>query len=130
LLEIEYKEKPVMDKVWFKEEIYDGKYISEAPDIVFSPKEYAFGASAVSPFLENKLFSTPHTLKSGEHRFDGIVGFYPKIKVKNTKRIDIEDLSAAILEYFDVSVPNYFDGQSFLETNNARGKSVVEEIEI
>jgi len=113
LLEIKYQGKQVIDQIWDKREVYAGKLAKNGPDILYSADNYAYGASAISPFLDNRVFSTPHTLKSGEHRPEGILAFYPKLKTKKAiKRISVYELAATILSLFGVARPYYFDSQS------------------
>jgi len=117
LLEIKYQGKPVVDAVWEREKVYSGKLAKRGPAILYSAANYAYGASAISPFLDNQVFSTPHTLKTGEHRPEGILAFFPRLKTPNPpSRISIFALSATILTFFGVSPPNYFDQKSVIET--------------
>jgi len=120
LLELKDRGKKVIDMVWEKSEVYHGPYAKNAPDILYKAGNYAYGASAISPFLENKVFSCPHTLKSGEHRPNGIFALYGKAELtKNTKNIDIYQTSATLLDLLGVPVPDYFEGQSLLKNNNS-----------
>ena len=113
LREITHRGKPVIDQIWDKEEVYSGKLAKNGPDILYAAKNYAYGASAISPFLDNRVFSTPHTLKTGEHRPEGILAFSPKLPTKSAlSRVSICDLSATILAIFEVKPPSHFDGQS------------------
>jgi len=118
LRELKYQGEPVIDQIWEGKEIYHGPYAKNGPDLLFSAGNYSFGASAISPFLNNRVFSAPHTLKSGEHRPLGIFALAnkPKLEKKRTE-INIYETSATILDILGVSVPNYFEGASILEEN-------------
>jgi len=116
--ELKYQGKPVIDRIWEGKEVYHGPYAKNGPDLLYSAGNYAFGASAISPFLDNRVFSAPHTLKTGEHRPLGIFALAnkPKLEKKRTE-INIYETSATILDILGVSVPNYFEGASILEEN-------------
>lgn len=119
LKNLKYDGKPVINKIWSKEEIYSGDELKNAPDITFNAKNYSFGASSITPFLANTVFSKPHTLKSGEHRPKGIFAMFPKTHFAiQTKDVTIYDVSATILEYFNATGPTKKDGQSIIHSTS------------
>src|SRR3989339_358698 len=110
--------QPVIDQIWEKKAVYHGPYSKYGPDLLYSAGQYAYGASAISPFLDNQVFSTPHTLKSGEHRPLGILALANKVKlVKKRTNINIYETSATLLNLLGVSVPDYFEGKSIINNH-------------
>ena len=122
----------VIEKVYKKEDLYHGPYITNAPDLVIQWKDYAYftkkGIDKKGDIFgdELKLDSSdyPHT---GTHRLNGI--FMAKgpsiIRGKKVEGIDITDLAPNILFYMGETVPDDMDGEikneifvkSFLEKN-------------
>jgi predicted AlkP superfamily phosphohydrolase/phosphomutase len=120
MFELKDSGRPVIDKIWNKQEVYSGPYTRNAPDLLYSAGNYAYGASAISPFLNNRIFSAPHTLKSGEHRPKGIFALAKKRKIQPKKKdINIYEVSATLLDLMGVPVPKYFEGQSLLCKSNS-----------
>jgi predicted AlkP superfamily phosphohydrolase/phosphomutase len=115
------------------ENIYKTKEIPKTiPDIQFLMDKGAVVSTNIYAFSGNKLFTKPITHKSGEHRVEGIIGFYPKPKTVNkVKRAEMADLTPTILSYFGIEKASYMTGKSLLMNNKIEEeRSVVEEIEI
>jgi len=128
LKELKYQGKPVIDAVWEKAQVYQGPYAKNGPDLLYSAGNYSFGASAITPFLDNRVFSTPHTLKTGEHRPLGIFALSKKIKLDSKReKINIYETSATLLDLLRVVVPSYFEGQSILASTKS---DIFENIEL
>ncbi len=114
---INYKGKPLITDLWQRERLYQGPFAKRAPDIMFSAQDFSLGASAISPFVAHTLFSAPHTLKSGEHRMEGIFGVYPSLTnqiAPQAETLSIYDVSATLLALAGVTVPSGWDGQSIV----------------
>jgi predicted AlkP superfamily phosphohydrolase/phosphomutase len=115
------------------ENIYKTKKIPKTiPDIQFLMENGAVVSTNIYAFSGKKLFTKPITHKSGEHRMEGIIGFYPKPKsVYKVEKVEMVDLTPTILAYFGIDKADYMTGKSILINNRAEEeKSVVEEIEI
>jgi len=96
------------------EHIYQTKKLPETiPDIQFLLKKGAVVSTNIYAFAGSKLLTKPITSKSGEHRVNGILGFYPALK---TRRISpsLMHITPTILDYFDVPLPSYCRAGSLL----------------
>jgi len=102
------------------EEEYHGKFIAEAPDIIF--KVNGEKRLAVARF-DNKLFveTTSHT--NSYHDRDGIfMALGPNIKEGlEIKPISILDITPTVLNYMGLSVPEYMDGKPAKQIYDASG---------
>ena len=115
LKELRYQGKKVINAIWENKQVYKGTYAKYGPDLLYSAGNYAYGASAITPFLDNRVFSSPHTLKTGEHRPLGIFALAKKPKLKSKRqKINIFETSATLLDLLKVPVPEYYEGKSIL----------------
>ncbi len=108
----------VVEKVYRKDELYNGPFVSKAPDLVVQWKDYAYftkkGIDKKGAIFgdELKLESSdyPHT---GTHRLNGI--FLIKgpsiLRQKKLENMHIIDLAPTILFLMDVPIPNDMDGR-------------------
>jgi len=96
--------------VWGREEIYEGKYVKNAPDIIFLPKPDYKPAY----LLSNKIFTEGFSVMPGDHTF------YPQgvfiISGKNCKKnckidMEITDITPTILHIFNIPIPSDVDGR-------------------
>jgi predicted AlkP superfamily phosphohydrolase/phosphomutase len=120
-------QKPLVTKVFKREEIYSGEYLERAPDIVFflDPR-YRGGAG-----MKELITPVPkYDLKmwSGNHTMNGIFIAYQSHSVNKGKVIkgaQIIDIAPTILFYMGLPIPGDMDGkilvdifeQSFLDEN-------------
>jgi predicted AlkP superfamily phosphohydrolase/phosphomutase len=99
----------VVEKVFKKEEIYSGRYLERAPDILvltmptYSPIERF-------QFVSNALIETSRA--SGKHEMNGIIIMRGKdikkgVKIENSQ---IVDLFPTILRIMDLPIPDDIDG--------------------
>jgi len=78
-LEIKYEGEPILRKVFFKEDIYDGPYLNQAPDLVLLSKH---GFDLKATVQRNTIFG--HSGLQGMHTYDDAFFFCDKgIKCKN-----------------------------------------------
>ncbi len=119
LLDIEpsWKEKNIVNKVWLKEELYDGEYVDEAPDIIFSMNDFSYASSAFFEFGSNKIFSRPIKPKSGDHSLYGVLMIKgPDIKKGlSLETARIIDLFPTILHLMGCKIPSDIDGKVLLD---------------
>lgn len=106
----------IADKIIFKEELYSGPLTSKLPDIIFLMKNYVYGSSSTFAFASNKTFTPPITMKSGDHRENGIfLAVGPVFSGKKIrKNISIIDIAPTVLKYFGITPPQDIDGKSLL----------------
>ncbi len=127
---LRYNGKPLITALWERETMYTGPFVTQAPHLMFSAQDFSLGASAISPFVANTLYSHPHTLKSGEHRMEGIVGIYPRMKVRSGDTVSIPDISATILHLQGITKPHDWDGASLLQNGKQTLSEDVDNISV
>src|SRR5262249_27780688 len=104
--------KPLIGKIWRKEDLYTGDHIDEAPDIQFLPENMANKPLGTLDLTSNK-FVTPVYGNSGDHRMHGIMmGRGPELR----KGIEVDgariiDYAPTILHSFGVDIPSDMDGR-------------------
>jgi predicted AlkP superfamily phosphohydrolase/phosphomutase len=106
-----------IEKVYTKEELFSGKYLDYAPDIIYIPKGMKYTANRYFEFGSNKLFGKPHRDMSGDHRYNGIfVAKGPGIK-RGFRFSDavIWDIAPTILYLLGVGIPEDMDGRVLKE---------------
>jgi predicted AlkP superfamily phosphohydrolase/phosphomutase len=137
----------IVERVYTKEELYSGRFQSEAPDLiaVTNPKYLIIGDSY--PELFKKAGNTQDNLRSsrlsGFHRKDGILIMRgPKIRKEGEINARIIDLTPTILYLFDLHVPRDMDGRVLekafekdilqrnpIQYDESRGEEVSQEFE-
>ena len=102
----------VIKKVYKKEEIYSGKELDIAPDlIILSSDEDHYGMYSTK-YHKTDMFSE-NSWKTGDHRQDGILIVNGE-GIKNNYKIDnseIIDLFPTILSFMGLPIPEYVDGK-------------------
>ena len=108
--------KKIIDKIWFKEDIYFGPYVKDSPDILFSPTDYSL-SSSYDELGSKRLISKPINDFSGSHRLDGILVMRgPNIKKEcRIGRSQIIDLHPTIMHLFGCPVDYSPDGKILRE---------------
>lgn len=106
----ETKEK-VVEKIYRKEEVYTGKHLYEASDIIIKFKHPYRGEKS----LGNPEFITPSIESNikGEHEFNGIFMAFGRHIVKGSKikNPEIIDIAPTILHIFGLAIPKDMDGK-------------------
>lgn len=111
--------QPVVDQLFFREELYHGPHLDEAPDIVclmrgltyITRKGYEFAAE------RGVLFRAPYTHESGSHRLEGIlIAAGPDMAAGQAlPEHPIYDLTPTLLHLLHCLVPTTMDGQVVVE---------------
>jgi predicted AlkP superfamily phosphohydrolase/phosphomutase len=100
----------VINRVYRKEEIYHGEFLSEAPDLI--PVSESVGCYFY-PFLNREgIITEAEGFRSGNHRIDGIlIAKGPPVK-KNwrSERTQIIDMAPTLLYLLDAPLPVITDG--------------------
>jgi predicted AlkP superfamily phosphohydrolase/phosphomutase len=105
----------LMDEVFFKEEIYHGKNLASAPDLLFIAKGYSVpGSSSID---REHLFTSYENSPRGFHQRNGIFmamneNFKKGYQVKNAAIID---LAPTILYTMGIPIPSHMDGKALKE---------------
>lgn len=120
--------KPVVSRVWFREELYSGPYVQEAPDLVLELAEAEAGYATLAassggrpgPDVTQIELSAWQGGKlqglSGTHRRDGIFALAgPSISASQRKlTVAMEQFAGAILRLCGAeNRTQFFDGESF-----------------
>jgi predicted AlkP superfamily phosphohydrolase/phosphomutase len=106
---------PVVDQVYFNEELYDGPRLDNAPDLLAVMRDFSFTTRKGYEFAEvrGQIFHEPYTGETGSHRLDGIlIAAGPDIKTSTrlTEHHAIIDLTPTLLRLMDCPVPDFMDG--------------------
>jgi predicted AlkP superfamily phosphohydrolase/phosphomutase len=104
--------EPMFKDVYMREEIYDGPYLEEAPDIVFLPGDMRNKALGTLDFTSNR-FDFPVYGNSGDHRMDGIfLGVGPAFrKGARLETLSVLDVAPTVLHLLGLPVPEQMDGR-------------------
>jgi predicted AlkP superfamily phosphohydrolase/phosphomutase len=107
--------KPVVDKVYVKEELYDGPFLDSAPDLLAIMRDFTYITRKGYEFAPERglLFCTPYTNETGSHRLEGIlIAAGPDIqKNEQLETEEIQALAPTLLHLLQCPVPRTMDGQ-------------------
>ncbi|MEZ4515886.1 MAG: hypothetical protein R3C44_03265 [Chloroflexota bacterium] len=105
---------PVVDRVYRKEELYHGRYLETAPDLLAIMRDLTYITRMGYEFAgqRGELFRVPYTDETGSHRLEGIViGAGPDIQQGQVlPEHIIYDLTPTLLHLQGSPVPDYMDG--------------------
>jgi predicted AlkP superfamily phosphohydrolase/phosphomutase len=102
----------IIDRVFFKKDIFSGPYLSDAPDLFPVPHEFRYHLRGDNVFHSNHWIEK-FWLISGFHRAKGIFLAIGK-NVKKGQKLDgqkIIDIAPTILTFMGVPMPSDLDGQ-------------------
>lgn len=107
--------KPVVDQIYFKEQLYHGEQMMVAPDILCIMRGLTYITRKGYEFSQQRgvLFRPPYTFESGSHRPEGIlIGAGPDIVCGGALgQPQIFDLTPVLLQLLDCEVPASMDGK-------------------
>lgn len=107
-------DKPLMSHIWEKEDLYQGDNTDKMPDIIFAMQDFTYGCSSSFAFGGTQLFTDPKTFKNGDHSIYGMFAAYGPSFSKEGKELQslqITDVAPTVLKYFNIDVPDDFDGK-------------------
>jgi len=105
--------KKVIERVYFKEEIYSGKYLPEAPDLIV---DQAKGIHIPGGVGQKQVFDLPHRWKGENKKYGLFMAYGPNISIgKELKDVSILDLAPTILHLLGLTVPIDMDGKVLRE---------------
>ena len=109
--------QPVVDKIYFKEELYHGEHLNTAPDIITIMRDLTYITRKGYEFAPERglLFQKPHH-ESGGHRFEGIlIAAGPDVvNQASLAECKIWDLAPTLLYLLQIQVPHSMDGEVIL----------------
>jgi len=105
----------VVRKVYKREEIYEGPYLNQAPDIIATPNDY-YEFFGMHGFSFNKVIDYTFA-NSGEHTLNGIFiavgeGIKRGVEIEGA---NIIDLAPTILHIMNLPIPIHMDGKVLKE---------------
>ncbi|MCX8072580.1 MAG: alkaline phosphatase family protein [Candidatus Binatia bacterium] len=120
--------RPVVRSVWFREEVYTGPYVVDAPDLLLEVCEDEAGYAVVPASSGGRAGPVVTTIDlsswrggklqglSGAHCRNGIfaLGGPSVVTVGNAGTVDMVQFAPAVLQLCGVSsTPQFFDGETF-----------------
>jgi predicted AlkP superfamily phosphohydrolase/phosphomutase len=101
---------PVVDQVWYREEVYSGRQTTLAPDILFVARNYAYLGRQL--FGSRTVIETSQHMGNGFHRMNGMfLAYGPSVQANQyIEGADITDVAPTILYTMDLPVPDDMDG--------------------
>ncbi len=112
--------KRVFEGVWSREEIYNGPYIENAPDVIYELAPGYMVSNAILPsLLLHRRFL--RSLRSGweisgYHRPEGIfIASGPAFRKKDCLKASILDIAPTVLYLMNLPIPTYMDGRIIKE---------------
>lgn len=108
----------VVDQVFKKEDIYEGSFLTEAPDLLVVMRGLSYITRQGYQISEkNQVFSTPPTHETGSHRQDGILIAWGNdiLKGCRVEGARIEDVTPTVLHLLDCEVPVDLDGTVLID---------------
>ncbi len=102
--------KKLVARIHFREDIYPGRFMNQAPDIVVQ-FSYDYNIEFV-PFRRSLVRKSANPVRTGDHRREGIfIASGPNLQTGHIKRaLYIEDVTSTILYMLGVPVPDSYDG--------------------
>jgi predicted AlkP superfamily phosphohydrolase/phosphomutase len=108
----------VVDRVYRKEELYHGRFLEEAPDLLAIMRGLTYITRMGYEFAGERgvLFREPYTDETGGHRLEGILlAAGPDIRPGALPERPIADLTPTLLQLQGCPVPVYMDGAPIAE---------------
>jgi len=105
--------KKVIEKVYYKEEIYHGEYLSEAPDLII---DQAKGVHIPGGIGQKDIFGRPKKWRAENKKIGLFMAYGPDIKpIGKINNVSILDLAPTILHLMSVPIPHDMDGRVLME---------------
>jgi predicted AlkP superfamily phosphohydrolase/phosphomutase len=111
--------RPVVDCVYKKEDLYYGRYLDEAPDLLAIMRGLSYTTRKGYEFAAERgvIFREPYTDETGSHRLEGIlIAAGPDIQASaSLPPYAIQDLTPTLLHLLHCPIPRYMDGRPILD---------------
>ena len=105
--------RPIVDRVYRREELYQGPRQTDAPDLIVKMRDWAYITRGATEFLSNEVVSDVVINHSGNHRLHGIVGLYGKDVAPGVRLsgATVYDITPTLLHLVGQPVPGGLDGK-------------------
>jgi predicted AlkP superfamily phosphohydrolase/phosphomutase len=125
--------EPLVDRIYERDEIYDGPFAHLAPDLTVVPADWRYRTIGLYDFTTNKVITEAFG-PTGDHRMEGIfIGHGPAFRSgAELQGSSLLDIAPTVLHLLGVPVPSDMDGRvleeildsSYLvdEADQARGE--------
>ncbi|MCK4546049.1 MAG: alkaline phosphatase family protein [Candidatus Eisenbacteria sp.] len=103
---------PLVDKVWFREDLFAGPFTAEAPDLYYAPADERCAVFGDFEFSSNRVLEPTSPAISCQHRMEGVLAVRGP-GVEAGKRLDgvhITDVAPTVLHLMGMPVPSDMDG--------------------
>ena len=121
----------IVEKVYTREEIYHGKYLAEAPDLIV---DQAKGVHIPGGIGQRGVFDSPQRWKAENKKFGLFMAYGRNIEKKGRiDNVSILDLAPTVLHLMDVPIPEDMDGRVLKEIfreNSEPAKRKVESMQV
>jgi predicted AlkP superfamily phosphohydrolase/phosphomutase len=112
----------VVERLYRKEELYHGKALPQAPELIFLPKR-GYMVLGTTDFPANRVI-TPAFAGSGWHELEGVlIASGPGLVQGEVRGARLIDLPPTIIYAMDLQVPAGLEGRPLLELFQARTRS-------
>lgn len=103
----------IIEKVYAKEEIYHGKYLNEAPDLII---DQAKGVHIPGGIGQRDIFDFPQKWQAENKKFGLFMAYGPSIEPRGrVSSVSILDLAPTILHLMNIPIPEHMDGRVLKE---------------
>jgi len=116
----------IVERIFRRDDLYDGAYAEDAPDVMFFTKDMVYKPMGLSDFSSPNLLD-PVYGTTGHHRSNGtFICYNPKLvpAEKEVQGAYIYDLAPTILHLMGDAVPQEMDGRVLQEIFNAEFQQV------
>lgn len=104
--------EPFVGETYRPGDLYNGPYLKNAPDLIFTPRDWRNQGYGVHDFASNRWLE-PSPDRSGTHRMNGILCMYgPGIQPGSSiEGASLQDIAPTVLGLMGAPIPNVMDGQ-------------------
>lgn len=100
--------RPIASDVYTRDEVYEGEYVDEAPDIVFDQRDGVHTSGAIG---NNPVFSNAGKWKAENVRTGLFLAAGADATDESLEDMSIMDVAPTILHQLEVAVPSDMDGE-------------------
>jgi predicted AlkP superfamily phosphohydrolase/phosphomutase len=109
--------QPVIERILRRDEVYDGPYAGQAPDLLFFTQDMNYKAMGLSDFSSPHVFD-PVYGTTGHHRMKGVMIWHGPGVFRQGEQYDkarIQDLAPTLLYTIGLPILKEMDGQVLLD---------------